>query len=95
MPCVLYFRTLQYKKVILAFIKAQKSRQHYKHRRCSAFSCASTEAMRGNLGRIWCDGIALANSFISESEELIKILPHIKRFNVEIVGMAKDEKRAF
>ena len=51
--------------------------------------------MRGNLGRIWRDGIALANSFISESEELIKNLPHIKRFNVEIVGMAKDEKRAF
>lgn len=51
--------------------------------------------MRGNLGRIWCDGIVLANSFIGESEELIKILPHIKRFDVEIVGMAKDEKRAF
>lgn len=33
--------------------------------------------------------------FIGESEELIKILPHIKRFDVEIVGMAKDEKRRF
>ncbi|UEB47442.1 hypothetical protein [Campylobacter rectus] len=37
----------------------------------------------------------MENSFIGESEELIKILPHIKLFGVEIIGMAKDEKRRF
>lgn len=45
--------------------------------------------------KIGHDGIVLENSFIGESEELIKILPHIKLFGVEIIGMAKDEKRRF
>jgi len=45
--------------------------------------------------KIGHDGIVLENGFIGESEELIKILPYIKLFGVEIIGMAKDKKKAF
>ena len=33
----------------------------------------------------------LAISYSGESEELIKILPHIKRFDVKLIAMTKDE----
>lgn len=92
---MLYFRTLQYKKVNLAFIKAQKSRQRLQGPALLGLFLHSNRGYARQSWKIGHDGIVLENSFISESEELIKILPHIKCFNVEIVGMAKGEKRAF
>ena len=37
------------------------------------------------------DDIVLAISYSGESEELIKILPHLKRFDIPLVAMARDK----
>ena len=47
--------------------------------------------MHGDLGMIGKEDIVLAISYSGESEELIQILPHIKRFNIPLIAMAKDE----
>lgn len=57
----------------------------------SSFFLHPTEALHGDLGMIGSDDAILAISFSGESEELIKILPHIKRFNIPLIGMARDK----
>ena len=47
----------------------------------SSFFLHPTEALHGDLGMIGKDDTLLAISNSGESEELTKILPHIKRFN--------------
>ena len=37
------------------------------------------------------DDMVLAISFSGESEELVRILPHLKRFGVKIIAMARDK----
>lgn len=56
----------------------------------SSFFLHPTEAMHGDLGMIGKDDAVLAISYSGESEELIKILPHIKRFDIPLIGMAKS-----
>lgn len=56
-----------------------------------SFFMHPTEAMHGDLGMIGKDDSLLAISFSGESEELTKILPHVQRFGVPIVAMAKDK----
>ncbi len=56
----------------------------------SSFFLHPTEAMHGDLGMIGSDDAVLAISYSGESEEIIKILPHIKRFDIPLIGMAKD-----
>lgn len=56
----------------------------------SSFFLHPTEAMHGDLGMIGKDDIVLAISYSGESEELIQILPHLKRLNVPMIAMAKD-----
>ena len=56
-----------------------------------SFFMHPTEAMHGDLGMIGKDDTLLAISFSGESEELTKILPHVQRFGVPIVAMAKDK----
>ncbi|MFV0480635.1 MAG: SIS domain-containing protein [Campylobacteraceae bacterium] len=56
----------------------------------SSFFLHPTEALHGDLGMIGHEDSVLAISFSGESEELIKILPHIKRFNIPLIGMAKS-----
>lgn len=56
----------------------------------SSFFLHPTEAMHGDLGMIGKDDALLAISYSGESEELIRILPHIKRFEIPLIGMAKD-----
>lgn len=56
----------------------------------SSFFLHPTEAMHGDLGMIGADDIVLAISFSGESEELSRILPHIKRFGVKIIGMTRS-----
>ena len=56
-----------------------------------SFFLHPTEAMHGDLGMIEKDDILLAISFSGESDELIKILPHVKRFGVKIVAMARSK----
>lgn len=58
----------------------------------SSFFLHPTEAMHGDLGMIGKDDIVLGISYSGESEELIQLLPHLKRFDIPLIGMAKDEK---
>lgn len=58
----------------------------------SSFFLHPTEAMHGDLGMIGKEDIVLAISYSGESEELIQILPHIKRFNIPLIAMARDSK---
>lgn len=56
-----------------------------------SFFVHPTEALHGDLGMIGKDDMALAISFSGESEELVRILPHLKRFGVKIIAMARDK----
>lgn len=55
-----------------------------------SFFLHPTEALHGDLGMIGKDDIVLAISYSGESEELNSILPHIKRFDVPLIGMTKN-----
>ncbi|MDR0408087.1 MAG: KpsF/GutQ family sugar-phosphate isomerase [Campylobacteraceae bacterium] len=57
----------------------------------SSFFLHPTEAMHGDLGMIGKDDGVLAISYSGESEELIRILPHIKRFDIPLIGVAKSK----
>jgi arabinose-5-phosphate isomerase len=57
----------------------------------SSFFLHPTEAMHGDLGMIGKDDVVLALSYSGESEELIQLLPHLKRFNIPLIAMAKDK----
>jgi arabinose-5-phosphate isomerase len=56
----------------------------------SSFFLHPTEAMHGDLGMIGKHDIVLAISYSGESDELIQILPHLKRFNIPLIAMAKS-----
>lgn len=58
----------------------------------SSFFLHPTEAMHGDLGMVGKDDAVLAISYSGESEELIKILPHIKRFDIPLIGMARTKE---
>ncbi len=55
-----------------------------------SFFIHPTEALHGDLGMIGKEDGVLAISYSGESEELIKILPHIKRFDIPLIGMSSD-----
>jgi arabinose-5-phosphate isomerase len=57
----------------------------------SSFFLHPTEAMHGDLGMVSKDDALLAISYSGESEELTKILPHIKRFDIPLIAMARDK----
>ena len=52
-----------------------------------SFFIHPTEALHGDLGMIGPEDSVLAISYSGESEELIKILPHIKRFDIPLIAM--------
>jgi arabinose-5-phosphate isomerase len=58
----------------------------------SSFFLHPTEAMHGDLGMIGKEDTLLAISYSGESEELIRILPHIKRFDIPLIAMASNKK---
>jgi len=58
----------------------------------SSFFLHPTEALHGDLGMIGKEDTLLAISSSGESEELTKILPHIKRFNIPLIGLTGDAK---
>jgi len=57
----------------------------------SSFFIHPTEAMHGDLGMISKDDSVLAISYSGESEELIRLLPHLKRFDIPLIAMAKSK----
>lgn len=58
----------------------------------SSFFLHPTEALHGDLGMIGAEDTLLAISSSGESEELTKILPHIKRFNIPLIGLTGDSQ---
>jgi arabinose-5-phosphate isomerase len=58
----------------------------------SSFFLHPTEAMHGDLGMIGSSDMVLAISYSGESEELIQILPHIQRFDIPLIAMAKTKE---
>lgn len=50
-----------------------------------------TEALHGDLGMLQKDDILLAISYSGKSEELLSIIPHIKRFGNTIITMSRDK----
>lgn len=56
----------------------------------SSFFLHPTEAMHGDLGMIGKHDAVLAISYSGESEELIQILPHLKRLDIPLIAMARN-----
>lgn len=56
-----------------------------------SFFLHPTEALHGDLGMIGRDDVVIAISYSGESEELNSILPHIKRFDIPLIGMTRDK----
>ncbi len=56
----------------------------------SSFFLHPTEAMHGDLGMVGKDDIVLGISYSGESDELVQILPHLKRFNIPLIAMARN-----
>lgn len=57
-----------------------------------SFFLHPTEALHGDLGMISKGDVVIAISYSGESEELSSILPHIKRFDIPLIGMTRDDK---
>lgn len=56
-----------------------------------SFFLHPTEALHGDLGMISHNDVVIAISYSGESEELSSILPHVKRFDIPLIGMTKDK----
>jgi len=55
-----------------------------------SFFLHPTEALHGDLGMIGKEDVVIAISYSGESEELSSILPHIKRFDIPLIGMTRS-----
>jgi arabinose-5-phosphate isomerase len=55
-----------------------------------SFFLHPTEALHGDLGMIGKDDVVIAISYSGESPELSAILPHIKRFDIPLIGMTRN-----
>ncbi len=58
----------------------------------SSFFLHPTEALHGDLGMIGKSDTLMAISSSGESEELTKILPHIKRFDIPLIGLSSQKE---
>ena len=56
-----------------------------------SFFLHPTEALHGDLGMIGKEDVVIAISYSGESEELSSILPHIKRFDIPLIGMTRSK----
>ncbi|NLK66092.1 MAG: KpsF/GutQ family sugar-phosphate isomerase [Campylobacteraceae bacterium] len=56
-----------------------------------SFFLHPTEALHGDLGMVEQNDVILAISYSGESEEIAKILPHLKRFGVKIIAMTGNK----
>lgn len=56
----------------------------------SSFFLHPTEALHGDLGMAQSDDVILAISYSGESEEVVKIMPHLKRYGVKIITMTSN-----
>lgn len=59
-----------------------------------SFFMHPTEGLHGDLGMIEKEDVILAISYSGQSDELLSILPHLKRLSKIIITMSKSEKSA-
>jgi arabinose-5-phosphate isomerase len=57
-----------------------------------SFFLHPTEALHGDLGMISKGDVVIGISYSGESSELSSILPHIKRFEIPLIGMTRNER---
>lgn len=57
----------------------------------ASFFLHPTEAVHGDLGMVESNDIILAISYSGESEEVVRIMPHLKRYGVKIITMTSNE----
>lgn len=57
-----------------------------------SFFMHPAEAMHGDLGMLTSDDIVLAISNSGESEEIVRIIPPVKRMGILLIGMAGNTK---
>lgn len=55
-----------------------------------SFFLHPAEAMHGDLGMIGANDTLLLISYSGESEEIVRILPHIKRFDIPMIAMSSN-----
>ena len=55
-----------------------------------AFFLHPAEASHGDLGVVTSDDVVLAVSNSGETEEVVRLLPHLKRFQVKIISLTGD-----
>ena len=56
-----------------------------------SFFLHPTEALHGDLGMISKGDVVIGISYSGESSELSSILPHIKRFDIPLIGMTRND----
>lgn len=57
-----------------------------------SFFMHPAEAMHGDLGMLTKDDVVLAISNSGESEEIVRIIPAVKRMGISLIGMAGNAK---
>lgn len=57
-----------------------------------SFFLHPTEALHGDLGMISKGDVVIGISYSGESSELSSILPHIKRFDIPLIGMTRNSQ---
>ena len=57
-----------------------------------SFFLHPTEALHGDLGMISKGDVVIGISYSGESSELSSILPHIKRFDIPLIGMTRNAR---
>jgi arabinose-5-phosphate isomerase len=57
-----------------------------------AFFVHATEAMHGDLGMVTADDVVLMLSNSGETDELVSLLPHVKRSGASIVALTGNEE---
>jgi arabinose-5-phosphate isomerase len=58
----------------------------------SSFFIHPTEAMHGDLGMIESGDLVIAISYGGGSDELVKLIPHIKRFDIPLISISGNSE---
>jgi arabinose-5-phosphate isomerase len=66
---------------------AQKIAATFNSTGCTAFVLSSVDALHGDVGIVSDGDVVLAMSYSGESEELLRLLPALRQFSVQIVAL--------
>ena len=57
-----------------------------------SYSLHPAEALHGDLGRVMADDVLLVLSNSGETEEIVRLIPHVKKIGAKIVGMTGNKE---